>query len=865
MKPVRVFAVTPSLPPALEPLRDIAYNLRWSWNHSAIELFRRLDRDLWESSGHNPVVMLGTIDQSQLTAAERDPAFIAHMDRVAADFQSIRKSSACWFDRSYPNGRPLVAYCSAEFGITECLSIYAGGLGLLAGDHLKSSSDLGLPLVAVGLLYQQGYFRQYLNQAGWQQEAYEDNDFYNLPIRLCERADGSPVVVSVDLPGRPVHARVWQVQVGRVPVYLLDTNFEDNPRPEDRDITDQLYGGDLETRIRQEIVLGIGGYRALRELGVDVTTYHMNEGHSAFLSLEHLRTLMTERKLSFEQARRLATTSLVFTTHTPVEAGHDYFPGDMMERYFAAYAGSFGIPWQEFLGLGRRNPDDAGERFCMTVLALRLAIFSNGVSRLHGEVSRRMWKSIWPGLPEDEVPIGHVTNGVHFQSWISAEMNSLYERYLGPSWREEPADQRIWKRAQSIPAEELWRTHERRRERMVSFVRRRLQDQLRRRGAPPSEIQTAEEVLDSEALTIGFARRFATYKRSTLLLRDLDRLARILNDAQRPVQVIFSGKAHPRDAEGKDLIRQIVAMAGRQELRRRLVFLENYDMDVSRYLVQGVDVWLNTPLRPLEASGTSGMKAAANGALNVSTLDGWWAEAWEKSGNGEVPIGWAIGNGETYADLEYQNQVEAQALYELLESEIVPSFYERDAVRVPRRWITRMKASISTLCSFYNTHRMVKEYCERFYLSAHAHQLHLQENGGEGAKRLGDWVCQVRSIWSQVHVDSVQNGVPASLTVNTNVTTRARVSLGSLTPAEVAVELYVGPLNADRDIVNPVSYGMEPVGNPSPGVYDFEARGVTCATSGLHGYTVRVLPYNADLGQPFIPGLIAWAPQGSAS
>lgn len=859
MKPVRIFSVTPALPGPLEPLRALAYNLRWSWSHDAIELFRRLDRDLWESSGHNPIRMLGTINQSQLEEAGRDPAFLAHMDRVSDDFKEMVESSSCWFDRGYPNGRPQIAYFSAEFGLTECLSIYAGGLGLLAGDHLKSSSDLGIPLVGVGLLYQQGYFRQYLNQGGWQQEAYEDNDFYNLPLRPCRDGEGHESIISVDFPGRPVYARVWYAQVGRVPLYLLDTNIPANTRAEDRNLTDQLYGGDVDLRLRQEILLGIGGYRALQALGVPVTTYHMNEGHSAFLSLEHVRTLIESHGMSFEQARELAATSLIFTTHTPVEAGQDYFPADLMERYFGGFAPKLRLAWQAFLGLGRRNPGDTGEQFCMTVLALRLAVFSNGVSRLHGEVSRGMWKSIWPGLPESEIPIGHVTNGVHFRSWISAEMNALYDRYLGPSWREEPADRNLWQRAERIPAEELWRTHERRRERLVTFVRRRLKEQLRRRGAPPSEIQLAEEVLDAEALTIGFARRFATYKRGTLLLRDVERLSKILNDNDRPVQFIFAGKAHPRDTEGKELIRQIVSFAARPEFRRRVVFLENYDLDVARALVQGVDVWLNTPRRPLEASGTSGMKAAANGVLNISTLDGWWAEAWEASGNGEVPIGWAVGSGETYADGEYQNQVEAEALYQLLEQEVVPVFYERDVTRLPRRWITRMKASISTLCYFFNTHRMVKEYCERFYLAAHTRQQELLENNAAPVRDLGDWLARVRQAWSQVAVESVQNGVPECLQVNTPLVTRARVRLGALTPADVSVELYLGPLNADDEIIEPLAHSMDLVTNPQPGVYEFEAHAIACHSSGLHGYTIRVLPYHRDLPQQFIPGMIRWA------
>ncbi|HBY60355.1 MAG TPA: alpha-glucan phosphorylase, partial [Solibacterales bacterium] len=652
MKPVRVFAVTPALPPALEPLRSIALNLRWAWTPEAVELFRRLDRDLWEETYHNPVKLLGSVSQARLQEAARDPAFLAHVARAAEDLRASLNAGDTWYARSYAGAGPNIAYFSAEFGITECLSIFAGGLGMLAGDHLKSASDLGLPLRGVGLLYQQGYFRQYLNQSGWQEERYENNDFYNFPVSPCRDSAGAPLTVAVPMAGHEVLAQVWKAQVGRVPLYLLDTNFAGNERSEDRDITDQLYGGDLEMRLRQEILLGIGGYRALTAAGEDVHVFHMNEGHSAFLALEHARALMRRHGLSFAEARSLASAGLIFTTHTPVEAGHDYFPSDLMHRYFAAYAHEMGVSWDEFMGLGRKNPSDHGERFCMTVLALRMAAASNGVSRLHGEVSRKMWAPLWPALPEDEAPIGHVTNGVHFQSWLSLEMNQLYDRYLGPKWREEPGDCDVWKVAERIPGEELWRTHERRRQRLIAYSRKRLQEQLKRRGAPPSDIAAAEEALDSEALTIGFARRFATYKRATLLLKDPDRLARIVNDEKRPVQFIFAGKAHPRDAEGKEFIRRIVATARRPEFRRRIVFLEDYDIAVTRTMVQGCDVWLNNPLRPLEASGTSGMKAAANACLNLSTLDGWWDEAYRAG------IGWAIGDRRSYDDPNYQDQLE---------------------------------------------------------------------------------------------------------------------------------------------------------------------------------------------------------------
>ncbi|MFB3827363.1 MAG: alpha-glucan family phosphorylase [Bryobacteraceae bacterium] len=856
MRPLHTFTVVPVLPAPLARLREIAFNLRWAWDHETIELFRRLDTDLWETTGHNPVRLLGAVPQERLAAAAADDSFLAHLERVSAALETRTRGRVCWFGHTYPQATGmLAAYFSAEFGITECLSIFAGGLGVLAGDHLKSASDLGVPLVGVGLLYQQGYFRQSLNQSGWQQEAYPDNDFLNLPL------EPTNAVVSVDLPGRTVEARVWKAQVGRVPLYLLDTNIPGNT-PADRDITDQLYGGDLEMRLKQEILLGIGGYRALEALGVAPTVLHMNEGHSAFLSLERARRLMQSEGLSFAEARELASTSLVFTGHTPVEAGHDYFPPDLMDRYFGAYARELGLARNDFLGLGRRNPADANEAFCMTILAMRMAAFSNGVSKLHGKVAREMWRSIWPGVPLDEIPIGHVTNGVHFRSWISAEMNQLYDRYLGPDWSNHPGNAEMWKRVDTIPAEELWRTHERRRERLVAFARRRLREQLGRRGGSQSEMDAADEVLDPEALTIGFARRFATYKRATLLLRDSARLARLLNDTQRPVQIIYAGKAHPRDDEGKRFIQQIVNLVRAPEFRRRIVFLEDYDMAVSRYLVQGCDVWLNTPLRPMEASGTSGMKAAANGALNVSTLDGWWDEAWRESGS--ALIGWAIGNGENNPDRDYQDQLDAEALYHLLENEVVPAFYERGRDRLPRRWIARMKASLSGLCWQYNTHRMVQQYACQFYAMAHARYCELRADGAARTRALAAWFARARAAWPQVRVESVDQGQSAEINVGEALRVRARVRLGSLTPDDVSVELYMGAVDASGELVRPVATAMQCSGQEPDGAWTFEGASSTCAASGQWGFTVRVLPYHPDLVTSYPPGLIAWA-DGEAS
>jgi glycogen phosphorylase len=857
VRPIQSFSVVPSLPPEVEALRTIAYNLKWAWTMDSIELFRRLDRDLWETTGHNPVLMLGIIEQEKLEQASANDAFLDHLRRVDERLASYLARESTWYRRvcSPADEKCAIAYFSAEFGLTECLSIFAGGLGMLAGDHVKSASDLGVPLVGVGLLYQQGYFRQYLNQSGWQQEDYADNDFHNLPISPALDGTGAPLTVSIGFPGHDVHAQVWRAQVGRVPLYLLDTNIDANSRPEDRDITDQLYGGDREMRIRQEIVLGIGGYRALDALGIRTTVFHLNEGHSAFLALERTRQLMERRRLSFDEAKTLASAGLVFTTHTPVEAGHDYFSPELMDRYFGEYRNRLDISRDRFLGLGRTGQNQGD--FCMTVLALRFASRSNGVSKLHGEVSRAMWQKLWPAVPVDEIPIGHITNGIHFSSWISLEMKRVYDRYLGPDWRDQPANSGLWGRVQSIPPDELWRTHENRRERLVSWTRRRVRDRRVRRGAPQSEIDAADEILDPDALTIGFARRFATYKRATLLFHDVPRLKRILSDPARPVQFIFAGKAHPRDDAGKELIRQITEFTRDPDWGRRIVFLEDYDMAVARYLVQGADVWLNTPARPMEASGTSGMKAAANGALNLSTQDGWWDEVWNDPANPRA-IGWSIGKGETYADPKYRDQVEAEALYDLLERDVIPTFYERAADRLPRKWVDRMRASIGSLCHFVNTHRMVSDYVQQLYFQAHRRFETLDADDAERARALAAALLRIEGEWGAVRVEPIEQGHMMTLPVGANVHVEARVHLGALTPADVAVEMYLGRLNAAGEIADAQAIAMTASSSYGDGSWLFDVE-ASCRRSGRHGYTVRARPKHPDLAIAFLPGMIRWA------
>lgn len=851
MKPLATFKVCPSLPEALRPLLRIAYNLRWSWDAGAVQLFLRLDRDLWETTGHNPVLLLGSVDQAVLESAARDDSFLAHLQGVIDKLDSYVSGEGTWYRREHKENGMTVAYFSAEFGLTECLSIFAGGLGVLAGDHLKAASDLGLPLVGVGLAYQQGYFRQYLNAAGWQQEAFEDNDFHTLPMKLVPDAK-----IEVEMPDNLVAAQIWSVDVGRLKLYLLDTNIPQNTA-ENRKITHHLYGGDLEMRIQQEILLGVGGYRALEVLGLQPTVYHMNEGHSAFLGVERILRLMETKRLSFQEARLLASASLVFTSHTPVAAGHDYFPPALIDRYFSKLIRRLGISHTEFLGLGRKDPTNEAEDFCMTVLALRLASYSNGVSQLHGSVTRRMWNQIWEGIPESEVPIGHVTNGVHFRSWVSFEMNQLYDRYLGPKWREEPADSKLWQRVETIPAAELWRTHERRRERLVAYARQRLRAQLVARGAPQSALDEADEALNPDALTIGFGRRFASYKRANLLIRDPERLARLLNDPQRPVQIIFAGKAHPQDSGGKQLIQAIVNLAGRPEFRRKIVFLENYDMAIARYMVQGCDVWLNTPLRPMEASGTSGMKAQANGVINVSTLDGWWDEAWRFRGDNGVDVGWSIGHGETYSDLAHQDQVEAEALYELLERQIVPLFYERRADGMPPKWIGLMKTSIAKLCPEFNMHRMVKQYAEAYYRVIHRRYLNLNGDEAVRARRLADWLSRVEAAWPGLRIEPVKNDV-SEICLGDQIQLSARVALSTLAPEDVAVEVVAGAIDAGGEITNPGTIPMQPAGRDSSGVDLFQAVLKPSTKTGLHGYSIRILPRHPDLITSFLPGLIKW-------
>ncbi|MCF8242824.1 MAG: alpha-glucan family phosphorylase [Melioribacteraceae bacterium] len=851
---IGTFNVFPRLPQNLEPLREISYNLYWTWNQDAVELFRRLDMELWEETHHNPVLMLGRMNQERLQEVSSDDGFISHMNRVYVQL-TVYSQEITWYQKNYKaDDKPYISYFSAEFGLTECLQIYSGGLGILSGDHLKSASDLGIPLVAVGLCYKEGYFQQYLNADGWQQERYEINDFYNQPMTLVTKEDGEVLKISLDFPGRKVSFQIWKIQVGRIPLYLLDTNLPEN-REDDKRITRTLYGGNNETRIQQEIILGIGGIRALHAMDVKPLVCHMNEGHSAFLSLERIRYLIQNYDLSFQEAKDVGSFSNIFTTHTPVPAGIDVFPNDLVEKYFGNYyRNELRMSDKQFYKLGTIIQDKEPSNFNMAHLAMNMASFVNGVSKLHGQVSKKMWVDGFKNIPFDEIPIDYVTNGIHTHSHLSNEMSELLYRYLGDKIIQNPSDPDVWKRIDEIPDEELWRTHERRRERLVAFARSRLRKQIMDRGGSETELAHAKEVLNASALTIGFARRFATYKRATLLFKDIERLASIICTADQPVQFIIAGKAHPRDDEGKKLIQDIASLAKTDSLRKRIVFIENYDMNVARYMVEGCDIWLNNPRRPLEASGTSGMKIIANGGLNFSVLDGWWDEGYDSE------VGWKIGSGEEYDDLDYQDEVEARLIYETLEKEIVPVFYEKGEDKLPRGWIAKMKASMKKLGPVYNTDRMVEEYARKFYFKSYERRKFLMENDWEKAKEFSAWKKMVIDNWNKVKFINIQkehnNG---ELQVGASYLINAEVELGDLTPDDVDVQIYYGKVDDKNkpDANKFVNMKYFPQKDRSK-IYQYQGE-IDCDTTGNFGYTLRILPKNSLLVNSFELGLIRWA------
>ena len=847
IQPIRQFLVRPTLPPALSRMSELAHNLVWSWEPLIRMLFRRLDNNLWRESGYNPVLMLGRVSQTTIERAAEDPRYL-QLYRLACESYDARVAKKA----ESPADGKLVAYFSAEYGLTECLPVYSGGLGVLSGDHLKSSSDLEYPLVALGLMYQKGYFRQYLNPDGWQQERYPVNDFYTLPMTPAKTASGQDVRVSVKLPTGDVYVQVWKIGVGRISLYLLDTNIPDNQLPQDRDITDSLYGGDNDTRVRQEIVLGIGGMRALRAMGLQPTVFHMNEGHSAFLVLEQIRELMRDRKLTFEEALEAARASNVFTTHTPVPAGIDLFDSGLMYYFFSGYCAEVGIDFQQLMSLGRRNPNNRDERFSMAVLALNTSAYRNAVSRLHRTVSQEMFHDLWPQLPVWEVPITSVTNGVHVPSWINSDLAELYEQYIHPNWEDRFHDAAMWERVKDIPDEELLEAHRKRKRRLIKFVRSRQMMAVTRLQASAADIRKAGEVLDPNALTIGFARRFATYKRATLLFRDAERLKQILLNKDAPVQIVIAGKAHPKDQPGRSLIRDLVLFSRDPELSRSVVFLEDYDMKVAREMVQGVDLWLNTPKRGEEACGTSGMKAAVNGILNLSILDGWFDEAYEQSG------GWSIGEREPYA--EDQDALHASAIYSMLENEIVPSFYQvREQSQ--REWVRRMKQALLYITPNFDCRRMVREYMTELYDPAHTEHSRILRNNYEEIRETTRWKSRVREVWDRVKFVDTGSAPDAAVWSGKPVPVRASVDLAGLTPADVRVEVVLGRVGINGHLED-----TEVLVLPAIEQHDAIAvfgKEIIPEQTGRLGYALRISPNHFDdpLTRP-TSGLLKWSLPG---
>ncbi|HZP34642.1 MAG TPA: alpha-glucan family phosphorylase [Candidatus Acidoferrales bacterium] len=698
--------------PAQERLWALARNLWWSWDHDTTSLFRELDPPRWWQLNQNPISLLGEIPFAGIERRAREMVLHSRINYAYRRQREYMEADRSWGARHAGVLRPRpVAYFSAEFGLHESIPVYSGGLGVLAGDHIKSASDLGIPLIGIGLFYGQGYFRQHLDRNGWQREEYLPTDINQLPMEPAIGRKGEAATVKIETLSGTIRVKIWRIKVGRCDLYLLDSNVEGNA-PEDRQLTSRLYGGDGRTRIRQELLLGVAGFRALRALGLIPGVLHLNEGHSGFAILEAIRHRMQDEGLDFNAAAIRVAREVVFTTHTPVPAGHDRFSADLIEEHLGPLRQSLGLSHEDLMKLGRENPEDTSEEFCMTVLGLRFARRCNAVSSLHGEVSRTMWKGLYPGKQEDEVPIGHITNGVHVPSWLAPQMSRLYDRHLGSGWQERGGQAELWDAIDTIEDAELWETHLSLKSRLLEFVRLRVVEQAERRGEPAEVLQSLSRVLSPDALTIGFARRFATYKRANLILADIERLASMVNDPKRPVQFVFAGKAHPRDDPGKRLLQQIAQMTRNSQFADKFVFVEDYDINVGRHFVQGVDVWLNNPRRPLEASGTSGQKVVLNGGLNLSVLDGWWAEAYDGSN------GFAIGTGRTHSNVTLHDARDGEELYRVLRDEVIPLYYQRDQDGLPRGWIKRVKRAIRTLGWRFNADRMVMDYTLKCYVPA---------------------------------------------------------------------------------------------------------------------------------------------------
>ena len=845
--------VTPQLPDRIKKLATVAGNLWWTWNTDFLKLFKQIDGDLWETVGKNPVKFLRLVSQDRLESAAKDSNFLKDYDRIVENFEDYMNSKNTWFKKNYPdNSNDLIAYFSAEYGLDQILSIYSGGLGVLSGDHLKSASDLGIPLVAVGLLYKNGFFHQKINGYGQQQEEYKQNDVDSLPIHPVKDVEGKDLFVYVNLPKKRLYLKVWQINVGRIKLYLMDSDIEANI-PEYRGITSTLYGGNQETRIQQEIVLGMAGVSLLKVLGLNPTVYHMNEGHSAFLILELMKNIIKEKQVSFEIAQEIVSSKTVFTTHTPVPAGNDIFPLYLVEEYFRDYWNRFSITKEEFFKLGMKpGADLSNTGFNMGILALKFAGKKNGVSKLHGAVSRELFSEVWPNISSNEAPISYVTNGIHTCTWLAPNLKRLYNEYLKPYWQDDIQSDTTWKKIADIPNEELWKEHRDRKIKLLSMVKENVTTRLKREGYHYEEINQIVSKLNPDALTIGFSRRFATYKRATLIFRDLERITEILNNENRPVQIIFAGKAHPSDGQGKDLIKYIHEISTKPQFKGKIFLLENYNMAVSKLLVSGVDVWLNNPRRPMEASGTSGQKAAVNGVINFSVLDGWWAEGYNQKN------GWTIGSNAEYPSYEEQDEADSESLYQTLENKIIPAYYEKDENGISAKWMDIMKNSIMSNAGRYSTARMLIDYTNKFYIPlCNLYNKYYKDLSTVG--EFNSWKENLYSNWDNITIKQEKGNLDnITIDAGNRINVKCKVYLPNITEDSIEAQVYYGQISDEGVVDNIQVIPMKLINvDEDKKEYEYEAT-VELTTGGNYGYTFRVMPKHKMLLDPANLDLIKW-------
>lgn len=848
MKPLGRIIVPTIIPERLNKLNEIANNLWWTWNCEVVDMFKSIDTLLWEKTGANPVAFLGNVGNKKLNQMLTNPEFLSGYDRVVEKFDNYMNSTDTWFNKTHPNHKDhMVAYFSAEYGLNETLPIYSGGLGVLSGDHCKSASDLGIPFTAIGLFYRQGYFNQVINCEGIQETAFSTLNINELPIEQVLDAKGDMVLISVNMPGRTVYASIWLVKVGRVSLYLLDSDVQMNME-QDRQITSRLYGGNGDTRIQQEILLGIGGIRALDALGIQPSVYHMNEGHSAFLGFELTRKWMQKYNISFKEACDLVSSSSVFTIHTPVPAGIDVFSHDSMDVYFTAFREELGISRDEFLSLGFDKGNHHG--FNMASLAMKLAAGRNGVSKLHGAVTRSMFNSLWSGLPENEVPITHVTNGIHTLTWLSKSYKKLFDKYFDKDWENRISDKEVWKAIDTIPNDEIWQEHLLLKENMARYVNERI-----RLGYVSSNSIKRCKTLDPGVLTIGFSRRFATYKRADLIFRDITRIKNILNIHDMPVQIIFAGKAHPADKPAQDIINYINDVSEQEGFEGKVVLLENYNIALARRLVQSVDVWLNNPRMPLEASGTSGQKAGLNGVLNLSVLDGWWREGYNDLN------GWAIGSDQICNNEFCQDNADSESLYEILENSLIPMYYDRNEKGVPVKWVNIMKESIKSLAAEYSTQRMVQNYTDQLYIPSMERTAKLFKPGEQDCSplvQMSQWKRMVNENWQYVTISEGEQLHKSTTPDGEKIMLESVVGLGGLHPEDVSVELFYGSLDSNGNIIEGKYMALELFDEVHPGVYKYRAD-FRLADGGEYGYNFRILPFHPLLADKYDLRLVKWA------